>query len=323
MNAPASREEVYDDEALLDAYSRAVIHVVEQLGPAVVSLSVRRQRGRRTRGDGQGSGVLFTPDGYVLTNSHVVHGAAEVEVALHDGRRVQARKVGDDPASDLAVVRVDAAALPHAALETATTPRPGQLAIAIGNPLGFQATVSTGVVSALDRALPARDGRLIDGVIQHTAPLNPGSSGGPLLDSHARVLGINTAMIPMSQGIGFAVPADTARWVVSQLLAHGRVRRAFLGISGQYRPLDRRRARELELAAPGGVEVLGVETGSPAADAGLQEGDLLLAFAGKPLHGIDDLQRLLRAWPAGQSAELELVRAGARVKIAILPRDAR
>lgn len=324
MSAPVALGVAEDanDEALLDAYSRAVIGVVERVGPAVVSLSIRRQRGRRAFGEGQGSGVLFTPDGYLLTNSHVVHGAAEVSVALHDGRRVAARVIGDDPATDLAVARVDGGALPYASLESETVPRPGQLAIAIGNPLGFQATVSTGVVSGLGRSLAARGRRLIDGVIQHTAPLNPGSSGGPLLDSRARLLGINSAMVAMSQAIGFAVPADTARWVVSQLLSHGCVRRVWLGIGGQHRPLERRRARELGVAASGGIEVLAVEPDSPADRGGLREGDVILAFGGRAVQRVEDLQRALRSWSAGREATLEIVRDGQKHERTVVPREA-
>jgi S1-C subfamily serine protease len=219
-------------------------------------------------------------------------------------------------------VRIDAIALTHAPIEPRTGLRPGQLAIAIGNPLGFQATVSTGVVSALGRSLRGMDGRLIDDVIQHTAPLNPGSSGGPLLDSHGRVLGINTAMIPMSQGIGFAVPVDTAAWVVSQLLHRGRVRRAWLGIAGQARPIERRLARELRIEARVGVEVLSVEDDSPAARAGVQVGDLLLSFAGRALPGVQALQRVLRTWPPEQRAELDVVRTGALQRLAITPAEA-
>jgi S1-C subfamily serine protease len=266
---------------------------------------------------------LFTPDGYVLTNSHVVHRASEIRVALQDGRTLAARPIGDDPATDLAVVRVDAIGLEHAPIEAKVAPRPGQLAIAIGNPLGFEATVSTGVISALGRSLRGSDGRLIDAVIQHTAPLNPGSSGGPLLDSHGRVLGVNTAMIPMSQGIGFAVSIETAAWVVSQLLSRGRVRRAWLGIAGQQRPLDRRAARALALEQRSAVEVLGVEDGSPASRAGLHEGDLLLSFADQVLTDVQTLQRALRSWEPGKSGELAVLRGSERRALSVTPEETR
>ena len=315
--APAAPEP--DDGALLDAYSRAVVGVVEQIGPAVVSLSVRSRNARRGNRHGQGSGLLFTPDGYVLTNSHVVHAAGEIQVALQDGRRLAARLVGDDRATDLAVVRIDAIALAHAPIEAKVVARPGQLAIAIGNPLGFQATVSAGVVSGLGRSLPAQDGRLIDDVIQHTAQLNPGSSGGPLLDTRGRVLGINTAMIPMSQGIGFAVPIDTAAWVVSQLLLRGKVQRAWLGIAGQPRPVERRLARELALEHESAVEVLTVQPESPAARAGLQEGDLLIAFAGRSVASVHELARALREFTPGARAVLDVVRGTKRLSLEITP----
>ncbi|HKU41841.1 MAG TPA: trypsin-like peptidase domain-containing protein, partial [Polyangiales bacterium] len=230
------------DLELHDAYSRAVIGAAERIGPSVVSLRIKHN-GRRGSG-GQGSGLIVTPDGYVLTNSHVVHRAHEVVVELMDGRAVSARVVGDDPSTDLAVVRVHAEQLAHVPLEPGPQPRPGQLAVAIGNPLGFDSTVSAGVVSAIDRALPGPGGRMLDGMIQHTAPLNPGNSGGPLVASNGRILGINSAMIGHSQAIGFAIPVETAAWVVGQVLHHGRVRRAFLGVSVQTRPLPARLAHE-------------------------------------------------------------------------------
>jgi S1-C subfamily serine protease len=295
-----------------------VVDVVERVGPAVVSLRVDQRNRRGMRRQGQGSGVLFTPDGYVLTNSHVVHGASEVHVSLPDGKRVRARAIGDDPATDLAVVRIDAIGLAHAPLEAQRKPRPGQLAIAIGNPLGWEASVSTGVVSALGRSLRGARGRLLDGIIQHTAPLNPGNSGGPLLDSGGRILGINTAMIPMSQGIGFAVPVETAVYVVSQLLSRGRVRRAWLGIAGQTRPLEPR----FGLAQQAAVEVLSVEPDSPAARAGVEAGDLVLAFEQRAVTGIEALQRVLRDVVPGVAARLEVLRGGARKELNLTPIEA-
>jgi S1-C subfamily serine protease len=255
-NERATTAAASGDAALLDAYSRAVIDTVERTGPCVVSLRVR-QRG--TRG-GQGSGLIVAPDGYVLTNSHVIQHAREVLVTFADGSEVQARVVGDDPATDLALVRVQTDAPAHAALSDVSRARPGQLVIAIGNPLGFDATVSTGVVSAVGRTLSGPGG-LIDDVIQHTAPLNPGNSGGPLVASNGRVLGINSAMAGRSQAIGFAIPVETAAWVVGELLARGRVRRALLGIAVHARPLPARLAAQLGVTQRTCVEVAAVSDG--------------------------------------------------------------
>jgi S1-C subfamily serine protease len=310
-----------DDGALLDAYSRAVIDVVERAGPAVVAIELRAARGPA----GAGSGFAVTPDGYVMTNSHVVAGARGIRVKTPAGEVAEAQVVGDDPATDLAVIRVDAAALaagragvPYLPVDGQLAPRVGQLAVAIGNPLGFESTVSTGVVSALGRSLRGKANRLIDGVVQHTAPLNPGNSGGPLLDGAGRVLGVNTAIIARSQGLGFAIAVETAAWVLGQLLAHGRVRRAWLGIGAIRRPLDRRLAYHHELGAAA-VEVQSVEPDSPAARAGLRDGDLLVRLATIPLDGIDALHRALRSWPAGQVAELVVIRRGQRLAIEITP----
>jgi len=307
------------DGDLLDAYSRAVVGVVERIGPAVASLVVGSRREPGPEAFGSGSGVLITPDGYLLTNSHVVRGARRLEATLTDGRRLEARTVGDDPATDLALVQVQASGLPYAELAAMGSLRPGQLAVAIGNPLGFQSTVSAGVVSALGRSLRSRDGRLIDDVIQHTAPLNPGSSGGPLVDSRGFVIGINTAIIAMAQGIGFAIPATTAGWVVAQLLAHGRVPRAWLGLAGRSRPVTREAARRLALPAPRVVEVMQVVAGSPAEAAGLRPGDWIVAFAGRAVEGVDALHRALAEWPSGEPAALDLVRGDARLELRVTP----
>lgn len=320
------------DDTLLDAYSRAVVTVVERASPAVVSLELRGGRGRGRAG-GSGSGFVVTPDGYLLTNSHVVTPAtsgAELRVRGASGEVGVGRLVGDDPATDLAVVHVDPGCLPAPvtgstaaalALEPLARPRPGQLAVAIGNPLGFELTVSTGVVSALGRSLRGRGGRLIDDVLQHTAPLNPGNSGGPLLDSSGRLLGVNTAIIARSQGLGFAVGAATAAWVLGQLLATGRVRRGWLGIGARTRALDRRLALAHGLGAAA-VEVQSVEAGGPAARAGLREGDLVVAFAGAPVAGIDELHRLMRDWPLGGATELSVLRRGQRLAVQITPAQA-
>ena len=307
------------------------MRVVESAAAAVVSIEVRAaSKQKRSRGKdvpaGAGSGFFVTQDGYVLTNSHVVAGASAISVRAPTGANVTAHLVGDDPATDLAVLRMDPTELaaatpirtPWLPLDGAVVARPGQLVVAIGNPLGFESTVSTGVVSALGRSLRGRTGRLIDGVVQHTAPLNPGNSGGPLLDSRGRVVGVNTAIIARSQGIGFAVGVETAAWVLAQLVMHGRVRRAWLGIGAMRRPLDRRlmRAHNLGEAA---VEVQAVEKDSPAAAAGLRDGDLLVRFADKPVGGVDELHRHLRDWPPGQSATLGIVRAGRAQQFEIVP----
>ncbi len=330
QGAASSPSPAADDSPLFDAYSRAVIGVVERVAPAVVSLEIRQRRGRGNHkgGGGSGSGFLVTPDGYLLTNSHVVAGAASIHVRTATGEIGEGKLVGDDPATDLAVVHVEAwrlaavgTPIAYVDLSSRARPRPGQLAIAIGNPLGFESTVSTGVVSALGRSLRGRGGQLIDDVLQHTAPLNPGNSGGPLLDSHGRLLGVNTAIIARSQGLGFAVGVEPAAWVLSQLLATGRVRRGWLGIGARFRPLDRRLALAHQLG-PSAVEIQSVEAQGPAARAGLREGDLLVGFAGSPVHSIDDLHRLLRDWPPARSAELSLVRRGQRLAVAITPATA-
>ena len=307
------------DSTELDAYSQAVVSAVDTLGPAVVGLAAGdRRRGRA----GAGSGVLLAPDGYALTNSHVVHGAERLEVTLTDGRTLGATLVGDDPATDLAVVRAEATGLPYAPLGDSTGLRVGQLVIAIGNPLGFQSTVSAGVVSALGRTLRGAGGRLIENVIQTDVALNPGNSGGPLVDSHAQVVGINTAIIAMAQGISFAIPAATARWVLPQLMAQGRVRRAWLGLTAQPRPLDRRLVRALGLSQDRAIEVVGVESGGPAAEAGLAEGDIIVAVEGLALTRIDDLHRFLAEWPIGRALTLAIVRGAGRREIGVRPAEA-
>jgi len=318
-----------DDTALLDAYSRAVVDVVERAGPAVVSIEVGgRLRGTKIKvpGGGAGSGFVVTPDGYVMTNSHVVSGQRDIRVRTPAGETVEGHLAGDDPATDLALVRVEASALvaspadtvAYLPIDATNVSRVGQLAVAIGNPLGFESTVSTGVISAHGRSLRGKAGRLIDGVIQHTAPLNPGNSGGPLLDGRGRVLGVNTAIIARSQGIGFAVAVETAAWVLGQLLQHGRVRRAWLGVGAIRRPLDRRLAYHHGLGAAA-VEVQSIESGSPASRAGLRDGDLIVMFGDTPVHGVDELHRALRAWTAGRSATLGVIRRGVRLALTITP----
>ena len=316
----AVAEAIVDDADVMDAYSRAVIGVVERAGPATVSIEV----GGNRIGGGAGSGFVVTPDGYVMTNSHVVHGAKNIRVRSSDGETAEAHVVGDDPATDLAIVRIDAAALsptsplPYLSIDGSLTPRVGQLAVAIGNPLGFESTVSTGVISALGRSLRGKGNRLIDGVIQHTAPLNPGNSGGPLLDGAGRVIGVNTAIIARSQGIGFAIAVETAAWVLGELLQHGKVRRGWLGVGATRRPLDRRLAYHHGLGKAA-VEIQSIEKDSPAAKAGLRDGDLLVRFGTTRIEGIDDLHRALRTWPPLTPATLVVIRRGMRVTVEITP----
>jgi S1-C subfamily serine protease len=311
-----------DEGALLDAYSRTVVSAVETVGPAVVSIAVGGRAGGPLDGRmGAGSGVIIAPDGYVLTNSHVVHNAASIDVMLTDGRTFGATLVGADAATDLAVIRVNASGLPAARLGVSATLRVGQLVIAIGNPLGFQSTVSAGVVSALGRAFRSTQGRLIENVIQTDVALNPGNSGGPLVDSRARVVGINTAVIAMAQGLSFAIPIDTAQWVVPQLLARGWVARAYLGFAGQQRPLDRRLARAHHLSTLQAVEIVAVEARGPAARAGLREGDLLVAVNGRPVGTVDDVHRMLVAWPIGEPLTMTVVRGPARFDLAVTPAE--
>ncbi len=311
------------DVELLDAYSRAVTTVADTVGPAVVSISVGKRTGRNGPEQlGAGSGVLIAPDGYVLTNSHVVEGSRRLQVTQEDGTTLDATLVGSDPATDLAVIRANGSALPCVALGDSSLLKVGQLVIAIGNPFGFQSTVSTGVLSALGRALRSRDGRLIENIIQHTAPLNPGNSGGPLVDSRGRVVGINTAIIAMAQGIGFSIPSNTAKWVVSQLLTQGKVKRGFLGIAGRPRQIHRRVVRFHGLANGQAVEVVSVESKSPAAEAGLKNGDLIVSIKGKDVATIDDLHRFLSEWPIGKPVPIGVLRRRERLDVIVVPSEA-
>lgn len=309
---------------LLDAYSQAVIQVVHAVGSAVVSITVGNQASRRGPDEvGAGSGVIVAPDGYILTNHHVVHKSESLTATLPEGKELAARLVGADPATDLAVIRANASSLPHAVLGDSDLLRVGQLVIAIGNPFGFQSTVSTGVVSALGRAMRSREGRLIENIIQHTAPLNPGNSGGPLVDSRGRIVGINTAIIVIAQGIGFSIPANTARWVVSQLLTHGRVRRGYLGIAARERQLDRRLVRFHHLTQERAVEVLSVTPEGPAGKVGVRMGDIIVAINGQDVISVDDLHRFLAEWPLGESVTLTIVRGRERVDTQAVPVEAR
>ena len=308
-----------EDVEVLDAYSQAVVSVVEAVGPAVVSITV----GRGGVGGGAGSGVIVAPDGYAVTNDHVVDGAGRLTATLTDGRTLDAALIGEDPSTDLALIRLNGTDLPVAAPGRSATLRVGQLVVAIGNPLGFQSTVSAGVVSALGRSLRSRTGRLIENVIQTDVALNPGNSGGPLVDSAGRVVGINTAIIAMAQGLSFAVPIDTATWVIGELLAHGRVRRAWLGLVAQNRPLDAARGRRLAIAAPTVVEIVSVEPDGPAAAAGLRAGDWLLAIDGQPTPTIDQLHRRLTTVAIGTPVAVAILRGADRLEVLVTPREAR
>src|SRR3569833_2786048 len=298
---------------VLDAYSKAVVGAVELVGPAVVSIYVGRdagsgEAGGRERGGGAGSGVVVTPDGYVLTNEHEEQQVDQARVAFVDGRNVPAVVVGRDPATDLAVLPAQTGALPYALLATAKPLRVGHLVVAVGNPLGFESSVSAGVVSALGRSLRSRQGRLIEGIVQHTAALNPGNSGGPLLDAQGRVVGINTAIIATAQGIGFSVPAATAQWILPEILTQGRVRRAYLGISVRDRALETRLVRALDLPVTRAVEIMSRDEQGPAANADLHSGDLIVAVNDAPVNGIDALHLQLSRCPVGTPITLQVIR---------------
>jgi S1-C subfamily serine protease len=308
---------------LFDAYSRAVMAAVEAVAPSVVNIEVRRGASRgRGPGGGSGSGFVFTPDGFALTNSHVVHGAAAVEVRLRDGRTSSAQVIGDDPDTDLAVIRFEAGRVPAVRFGRAAGLRVGQLVIAIGNPYGFEASVTAGVVSALGRSLRSQSGRLMDNLIQTDAALNPGNSGGPLVSSRGEVIGVNTAVILPAQGICFAVPADTALFVAGRLIKDGRIRRAWLGLGGQTAPVARSVARFHSLANGTGVLVLSIEPKGPAAEAGVKEGDVIVSFAGRAVTGIDDLMRLLADGPIDERTALVVMRRTERKELTVTARDA-
>jgi len=315
---------VSDGEAL-DAYSRAVVGAVERVGPAVVHLEVTGVPipGRRgaPEASGAGSGFFFTPDGFLLTNSHVVHGAREIRATFVDGATHVAYRVGDDPSTDLAVLKVDHGAPTFAALGDSGRIRQGQLVIAIGNPLGFQATVTAGVVSALGRTMRSQSGRLIDGVIQTDAALNPGNSGGPLVNARAEVVGVNTAIIAGAQGICFAVPATTAEFVASRLIRDGRVRRSYIGVVGQTISLTRRHAQRFHLAVQGGVLVTGVTPDSPAEQAGLRPRDIIIAIDNGVVGSVDDLLRQLTEDLIGREAQLSILRAGTQQTLRVRPAE--
>jgi S1-C subfamily serine protease len=315
-----------DDQALLDSYSQAVIDVVDRVGPAVVRLAVRNgdpARPGQSRG-GSGSGVIVAPDGLILTNSHVAGAASRIEVTTADGQDLHARLVGDDPDTDLALIRIDEpATLPSARLGDSKRLKRGQLVIAIGNPLGFESTVTTGVVSALGRSLRSHNGRLIDDVIQTDAALNPGNSGGPLVSSRGEVVGINTAVIMGAQGICFAVAANTASFVFGELVRHGRVRRAFIGIAAQQTAIPPLRRRAARLAQDRAVMIGTVEPNSAAERAGLRPGDIIVALDGVTIAGADDLVRALTGDKIGRSVAFDVLRGTERLTLAAVPQERR
>ncbi|MGH9936808.1 MAG: S1C family serine protease [Blastocatellia bacterium] len=325
----STETEADSDETLLDAYSRTVIGVAEKVSPSVVNIEVSRRlkdrRAGRERSSqearGNGSGFIFTPDGFILTNSHVAHDAARIEVMLADGRQCEAQLIGSDPGTDLAVIRINAPNLMPAALGASQKIKVGQLVIAIGNPYGFQSTVTAGVVSALGRSLRASSGRLMDDVIQTDAALNPGNSGGPLANSRGEVIGVNTAMILPAQGICFAIAIDTAKFVAGRLIRDGRISRSFIGLGGQNVPLPRRFVRFYNLPVENGVLVVSLEPESPARRAGVLEGDLIIGFAGRPVAGIDNLHKLLTEERVGQRAPLEVIRRTERLTLQIVPEE--
>lgn len=329
----------HSDDGLLDAYSRAVIEAAEKVSPSVVFIQVTSKR--QGRGDvrqrrqsenqpgevtGSGSGFVFTPDGFILTNSHVVHGASKIDVALMDGRRFQAELIGDDPDTDLAVVRITAPNLVPTQLGNSQSIRVGQLVIAIGNPYGFQYSVTAGVVSALGRSLRAQSGRLMDGVIQTDAALNPGNSGGPLVTSRGEVIGVNTAMILPAQGICFATSIDTAKFVAARLIRDGRISRSYIGVAGQNVPIPRRIVRFYQLPVESGVLLVSFESdrkgiASPAQQAGLLAGDLLVDFDGHAIRGIDDLHKLLTDERIGRRTPVTVIRGTQKLTLEVVPQE--
>jgi len=312
------------DDELLDSYSRTVSGVVEKVRSTVVNIRVHRisrERGGKPDSAGSGSGFIIAPDGYILTNSHVVHGADKIEVALADGRSSAAIIVGDDPETDLAVIRINVSHLAHVNLGDSRSVRVGQIAIAIGSPLGFQQTVTAGVVSALGRSMRSQSGRLIDNIIQTDAALNPGNSGGPLVNSRGEVIGVNTAIILPAQGICFAIASNTAEFVAAWLIKEGRIRRSWIGVAGQNVPIHARVVRFHRLAVNHGAMVVGFEPGSPASRAALREGDIIVAFNNEPVSGIDDLHRHLVAAAIGIPARLTVIRHTEKICLTITPEE--
>jgi S1-C subfamily serine protease len=318
-------DEVPSDEELLDAYSRSTTRIVRDVSPAVVKIDVQlegsKHRGRGGQAGGSGSGFIFTPDGFILTNSHVVHNARQMRVSMPDGRKFEAELIGDDPETDLAVVRIDGHHLPFATLGDSSALQVGQLVVAIGNPYGFQYTVTAGVVSAMGRSFRSATGRLIDNVIQTDAALNPGNSGGPLVNSRSQVIGVNTAVILPAQGLCFAIPSNTASFVAAQLIQSGRIRRSYIGLGTQDVPLQRRVVRYHHLPLDGGVLAVHVEPDSPASRAGIAEGDILVEFDSNPIERTDELHRLLTDERLGRICPVVVLRGTEKLNLEIVPRE--
>jgi len=322
----STQREPPSDSELLDAYSQAVVTAADAVSPSVVKIEVRKKSDRRRgpqEAGGSGSGFVISPDGFVLTNSHVVHGAEKLEVVLGDGRRPDAHLVGEDPDTDLAVLRIYAPNLAAARLGESKNVRVGQLAIAIGNPYGFECTVTAGVISALGRSFRSNSGRLMDNIIQTDAALNPGNSGGPLVNSRGEVIGVNTAVILPAQGICFAIAIDTAKYVAGWLIKDGHIRRSYIGVGGQNTRLHRRLVRHYNLPVENGLLVVHVEPDSPAQFAGLREGDVVIEFNGQPITGIDDLHKHLTESQIGKRSPLTLLRNTERLQLNIVPEESR
>jgi S1-C subfamily serine protease len=315
--APVPSAPAKDDIALLDDYSRTIVGAVDRVTPSVVNIESRANGSR----GGSGSGFIIAPDGFILTNSHVVHGAGEIVVNLSDGRESRAQLVGDDPDTDLAVIRIDAAQLSHVRLADSETLRVGQIAIAIGNPLGFQASVTAGVISALGRSMHAQSGRLIDNIIQTDAALNPGNSGGPLANSAGEVIGVNTAVIRPAQGICFAIASNTAKFVAGWLIKEGRIRRGYIGVAGQTSPLHRRVARFYRLANESGAMVVSIEKGSPAEQSRIRPDDVIVAFNDEPIASVHDLHKKLVGDRIGTPCKLTVLRGTEQLTIYVTPAE--
>ncbi len=318
----AGKNDFPSDYSLLDEYSRTVVSAVDRVAPAVANIEIQqRSKSHQRQIGGSGSGFVITPDGFILTNSHVVHGAIRIVVNLSDGHDYPAQLIGDDPETDLAVIRIDAPHLVHVRLADSESLRVGQIAIAIGNPLGFQASVTSGVISALGRSMYSQSGRLIDNVIQTDAALNPGNSGGPLVNSAGEVIGVNTAMIRPAQGICFAIASNTAKLVAGWLIRDGRIRRSYIGVAGQNVPLHRRVIRFYNLPLERGVLVVSVEKDSPAQMAGLREGDIIVAFNATPIGTVHDLHKMLVGEQIGVPGKLMVIRHTEKLQLSVSPAE--